>query len=175
MPLHRRGNISTEVVFETPNLSLFEAWKSDFFSENPDLPYDVYLVGSLCNNIYGNGSSNANDMDICLMGSISNRKVLKNTLDSAFKIGINHNILVDVAWRNKIITSLTEENEYMEKITTYVDVEDVDDKGVGVVYSMDGIITQMFPGLYYYRNFDFSDALSKARSKGYVVPYKKIN
>ncbi len=171
---HRRGKIFSNSKFLKPTPELFFLWLADFIAENPGFHYDMYLVGAFCDNLFGNSEYDTNDVDVVFMGQLKNRSLLKKYLDSAFEIGIRHEILIDVAWRNQILTFLSNNEDYHEKIVNYLDVEHVDENGRKSVYTLDGTITQLMSGLYYVTDFDTTAALEKTKERSYSVPYKKI-
>jgi hypothetical protein len=171
---HRRGEIFSHSEFLNPTPEVFCLWLDDFIRENPEFNYDLYLVGAFCDNLFGNGEYDTKDVDIVFTGHIKNRSLLKKYLDSAFEIGIRHGILIDVAWRNQILTFLSNPGDYHEKIVNYLDVEHVDENGRKSVYTLDGTITQLMSGLYYVTDFDTTRALEKTKERSYSVPYKKI-
>jgi hypothetical protein len=171
---HRRGEIFSHSEFLKPTSELFSLWLRDFIMENPGFDYDIYLTGALCENLFGEVKHDTIDVDIVFIGQIKNRAILKKYLDSAFKIGIRHGILIDVAWRNQILTFLSNPRDFHEKIVNYLDVEHVDENGRKSVYTLDGTITQLMSGLYYVTDFDTTKALEKTKERSYSVPYKKI-
>lgn len=171
---HRRGEISSDTKFLEPTSELFCLWLDDFIIENPEFDYEMYLTGAFCENLFGAGSYQTMDVDIVFIGQIKSRTFVKKYLDSAFRIGIRHRILIDVAWRNQILTFLSNPSDYHEKIVNYLVVEHVDEERKKSVYTLDGTITQLMIGLYYVTDFDTTKALEKTKERFYSVPYKKI-
>lgn len=171
---YRRGEISTNTRFERPTPNLFYNWLENFKLENPELNLDLYLVGAFCENMFGSNEHLTWDIDVVLMGQVKNRSILKRALDSGFRIGLENKILVDIAWRNQILTFLSNPNDRHEKIINYIDYEYFDEDGKKMVYTIDGTVTNLFPGLFYVTDFDVKKALDKSKEKFYSVPYKKI-
>lgn len=176
MYLHRRGTQISNGPFLKPTWEIFCDWLRDFIHENPDLKYDVYLTGSFCENSFGfpEHPYDAFDVDICLMGDLVDLKNLKGALYSGFEVGIRHNLLIDIAWRNIILDSKSPEDFSQEKIITYLDVEDIMDTGEGQVYTIEGTVTQLSDGLYHIRDYDLRKAMLKSQQRNYSVPFKKI-
>lgn len=171
---HRRGEFFSDGKFLKPTLEIFSLWLEDFTQENSEFDYDMYLVGAFCDNLFGGGSHDTTDVDIVFLGEVKENSSMKKYLDSAFKIGIKHKILIDVAWRNQILTFLSSPSDKHEKILNYLDVEHIDEHRKKTVYTTDGTITELLSGLYYVTDFDTTKALIKTKERFYSVPYKKI-
>lgn len=109
------------------------------------------------------------------MGPPEDKTSLKRALDSAFSIGIKNDILIDIVWRNQILTPQSDPKGRYEKITNYLTVETVEGTDAKKIYNIEGDCTQIFPGLFLVTNFDVSRALEKTKKKLYSVQYKKLN
>lgn len=175
MFLHRRGKQFSTRPFKKPTWNLFRLWLRDYLNENPNLKYDILLVGAFCENIFGESDKKYDtlDVDIALCGGITDLQNLRGGLISAFEIGKKYDLLIDVAWRSHLLSSV-QGSIGQEKIITYFDVEDIDDKGDGRVYTMSGTVTPLSEDLYHFRDYDLTSALKKFNEREYTVPFKKI-
>ena len=175
MFLHRRGKQFSTRPFTKPTSDLFRLWLRDYLNENPNLKYDVFLVGAFCENIFGESGKKYDtlDIDIALCGDVLDLYNLKSGLISAFEIGKKYDLLIDVAWRSELLPSMRG-IDVQEKIISYLDVEDINDKGEGRVYTMSGIVTPLGEDLYHFRDYDISSAKMKFYERAYTVPFKKI-
>ena len=166
---YKRGDIEVTNPWERPNNINFESFLKDFKKIKGIYNYQVYLVGAFCENYYLGTQRETWDVDLILIGEISNYIELKNILNQSIEIGFRHNILVDIAWRD----SLPNLNVFSpKKIITYTNaIQHTTETNWSQV--VEGNIKEILSGLYYVE-FSPDKAYNKFKTKGYTLSYKKL-
>jgi len=89
--IYKIGDIETDYdLFKKPTQELFENWKEEFLNLPSINNYNVWLCGGFINDW------DTFDIDIILTNK-PNYSELRELLIQGFKIGIKHNVLVDIA------------------------------------------------------------------------------
>jgi len=92
--IYKIGDIETEFEnFKKPTQESFENWKKEFLKLPSVNNYNVWLCGGFINDW------DTFDIDIILTNK-PNYSELRELLIQGFKIGIKHNVLVDIAYSN---------------------------------------------------------------------------
>lgn len=89
--IYQIGDIKTDwSVFKRPTQELFESWKQEFLKLPNVNNYNVWLCGGFLQDW------ETFDIDIILTNK-PNYSELKELLVQGFKLGIKHNVLIDIA------------------------------------------------------------------------------
>lgn len=166
---YKRGDIEVTNPWERPNNINFESFLRDFKKIKGIEDYQVYLVGAFCENYYLGTQRETWDVDLILIGEISDYIELKNILNQSIEIGFKHSLLIDIAWRDSL-PNLNLVSQ--EKVITYTDAiqHTIDTKWSQVV---EGEIKELLSGLYYVK-FNPDKAYNKFINKNYTLLYKKL-
>ncbi len=106
------GDVSTRRAWRRPNLiSVTDWWKE--FSFEPDLHlFEVWLTGSYIEKKLGVYGGFPNDLDVVIMGPITNNTKLKRLLDRGMQIGFDNGLLVDMFWSSELQSLMSEFKPY---------------------------------------------------------------
>ena len=94
--LYQFGNYKIYNKFSTPTFELFENWRNEFLSKNNLKDYNILYWGNSAENMFGQSQIPTTDIDIIIHNPIINYKEVSEILQSAFEIGLSHNLLIDI-------------------------------------------------------------------------------
>ena len=139
--------------------------------------YDVYLVGSLAEKMFGEYNGRVGDMDIVLSGEVKNFDTLKHILREGIRLGFKQNIFCDIKHQTPVVTPWEpfEPFAVIKPATTWVTMYDNklsqrNSNHYDQVTLHNGLVQQIYtkPPKYYYK-------FNAKRKKGYQGIIKQFN
>ena len=102
------GDVITNTPYHKPNLEAFTLWWLEFKDIKGLEDYDIWLVGSFCEKMFGHYKGIPKDIDVVLTGEIKDEEQLNYILSHGIKAGFNNKVLIDLKWA----TGLTMYNKW---------------------------------------------------------------
>ena len=96
------GDVTTNTPYRRPTLEAFTKWWLDFKDINGLEHYDIWLVGSFCEKIFGEYKGYPRDVDVVITGDIVDEENLYYILQHAVKKGFENRLLIDISWATTI-------------------------------------------------------------------------
>ena len=94
--LYKFGNIEVYKKFEEPTYKTFHSWRTEFLNNTNLDNYDISFRGNAAERIFGMSPIPTLDVDIILSGEIDSYENLSNIFNTAFNIGLNYNLCIDI-------------------------------------------------------------------------------
>jgi hypothetical protein len=103
------GDVETTKPFRKPSmLRLADFWKEFSILTHYD-DFNFYLIGGLAEQKFGAYPAPTWDMDIAVVGEVTDYAKLKDLLDSGYEIGWDNQICMDMFWISDITSPYREE------------------------------------------------------------------
>ena len=103
------GDVSTTTPWRRPTLMSVTDWWKEFSFEVGLEDYNVWLVGSFMERLFGVYDGFPNDLDVVLTGDIPSYPKLKKLLNRGIEIGFEKRLLVDIFWSSDVFHPHLEE------------------------------------------------------------------
>lgn len=103
------GSVETYKPFRRPSMLRVADWWKEF-SNHPDIDeFDIFLFGGFAEQKWGIYSNPTWDVDIAVVGKISDYKPLKRLLDYGYEVGFENHLNIDMFWISDITAAYREE------------------------------------------------------------------
>lgn len=94
--LYKYGDIEVYNKFQEPTRRIFHRWRKDFLNNVNLDNYNICFRGNAAERIFGVSSIRTYDIDIILSGEIDSYQNLYNIFNTAFNIGLEYNLCIDI-------------------------------------------------------------------------------
>ena len=99
------GDVETDKPWRSPNMLRLSDWYKQFILQTELHYYDIWLVGSYAERLFGVYDKNTMDVDIVLTGEIRDCQKLKNILNTSVWLGWENHLMIDIVWSSDVLYS----------------------------------------------------------------------